>query len=154
MNTSLKDSDTSRHAAVAAEKAIEFVERRLPEIQDLLSIDRANNAIREARESIIAVDRAISNVLRASQALDEARSSLSEAKRLARKASEKAYGSTPVILSDILNPHDLSVGYKVLVQTRYLTRVGEGIITQINDDFVWVDQEIYSIEDHIFSITP
>ena len=106
MNTSLKYSDTSRHAAVTAEKAIEFVESRLLEIQDLLLIERANNAMREAKESIIAVDRAISNVLKASQTLDDARSSLSEAKNLARKASEKAYGSIPVILSDILDTYD------------------------------------------------
>jgi len=151
--SSLKDSDTSRHVAVAAEKSIEFVESRLPEITDLFSIEKANNAIKEAREAVLSVDRAISNVIRASQALDEARLSLQEAKRIARRASALAFTSTPVIPSDTRHPEDLNIGEKVIVQTRYNSFVDEGTVTLINEDFVWINGEVYSLEDHLFTIS-
>jgi len=148
--SSLKASDTSRHSAVAAEKAIEFVEARLPEIHDLFSIEKANNAIKEARDAILSVDRAIANVVRASQALDEARASLQDAVRSCRIASERAFSSTPVILSDTTPSEDLVVGQKVIVQNRYRTTISDGLVTDVNDDFVWVRGEIFSTEDHIF----
>ena len=94
-------SDEARHAAVAAEKAILFVEARLPEIEDLFAIEKANNAIRDARLAILAVDRAIMNVVRTAHLLDEARATLEEAKCAARKASAIAFSSTPVVPSDI-----------------------------------------------------
>jgi len=148
--SALKVSDTSRHAAVAAEKSILFVEGRLPEMHDLFAIEKANTALKGAREAVLAVDKAIANVVRAAQALDEARASLEAAKKLARDASVTAFASTPVISSDICDSEDLDLGDKVIVQTRYKTYVCEGIVTQLSRDFIWVNEDVLSRDDHIF----
>lgn len=148
--SALKASDTSRHAAVAAEKSILFVERRLPEIHDLFSIEKANAALKNAREAVLIVDKAIADVVRAAKILDEARATLETAKKLARNTSAAAYASTPVIPSDICDSEDLVVGVKVIVQTRYRTHVCEGAVTQLSRDYVWVDEDVLSREDHIF----
>lgn len=152
-----REISTSRHNAVFAEEAAEFVERRLPELGDVFSIGRAQEALREALSAVSAVDSAIARVNQAYQALDAALAKLDEANKRARKAGEAAFKSTPVVSSDlgemVIHIDDLQLGVRVHVQTRYGTKVGEGSVSQILAPLVWVGDAIYSADDYVFVST-
>lgn len=152
-----REISASRHNARYAEEAAEFVERRLPELGDVLSIGRAQEALREALSAVSAVDCAIANVTQASQALDAALAKLDEANKRARKAGDAAFKSTPVVSSDlgdeVTHIDDLRLGVRVHVQTRYGTKVGEGDVSQILAPLVWIGDAIYSADDYMFIST-
>lgn len=150
----IREVNVSRHNALYAEEAARFVEGRLPELDDLLSIDKAQGALREALSSVSAVDCAIAAVTQASQVLESALVRLDEANKRARRAGDEAFKSTPVVNSDlretIIHIDDLMLGTSIRVQTRYGTKIWEGVVSQILAPFVWVGENVFSSEDYVF----
>jgi len=148
--SSLKSSDTNRHVIIEAEKSILHIQNSITQLVDLFDIENANKEILNLKDSILGVEKAIQYVIMSAKILDDARLKLENAKNIARKAAINSFKSTALIDSDVCHSSDLVIGDSVIVNNRYRKYVSQGFVTQLNEDFIWIDDEIFDIEEYIF----
>lgn len=148
--SSLKSSDTNRHVIIEAEKSILHIQNSITQLVDLFDIENANKEILNLKDTILGVEKAIQYVIMSAKILDDARLKLENAKNIARKAAINSFKSTALIDSDVCHSSDLVIGDSVIVNNRYRKYVSQGFVTQLNEDFIWIDDEIFDIEEYIF----